>query len=283
MFKRSLIGGLVAATALLTMADTASAIRWGEPDNGEHPYVGIMVALDDAGQPMFRCSGTLVDADTFLTAGHCTYGVDRAEVWFYEDMSAAGAYGYPFVGQASGEAIAHPEYDDNAFFLYDVGVVEIDTVRSGQPITLTADPNDTYAPMPSPASITTDLGYFDRVIAEPGRPTLFDTVGYGLQRNSPVADRVEAVRVRLKATVRLRNDDRVFGGRGDGNYVVFSNNANTGGTCNGDSGGPVFIEGTSTVVAVTSFGVNSNCAGSGGAYRIDQPDDQDFLDDFIGG
>ena len=45
--------------------------------------------------------------------------------------------------------------------------------------------------------------------------------------------------------------------------------------------GPTFIEGTSTVVAVTSFGVNSTCAGTSGVYRIDTPDDLAWLSGFI--
>ena len=85
--------------------------------------------------------------------------------------------------------------------------------------------------------------------------------------------------MRLKATVRLINDNRLFGGNAtpDGTYVVFSNNASTGGTCNGDSGGPSFFNNTSVIVAVTSFGVNQNCAGTGGGYRIDQADDLAFI------
>jgi hypothetical protein len=34
------------------------------------------------------------------------------------------------------------------------------------------------------------------------------------------------------------------------------------------------------VVAVTSIGQSPNCGGIGGAYRLDQPDDQAFLASF---
>ena len=33
-------------------------------------------------------------------------------------------------------------------------------------------------------------------------------------------------------------------------------------------------------VAVTSFGLSPNCTGIGGAYRLDQPDDLEFLASF---
>ena len=54
----------------------------------------------------------------------------------------------------------------------------------------------------------------------------------------------------------------------------------TGGTCFGDSGGPTFDDTNSLLlVAVTSFGYSPNCTGVGGAYRLDQPDDLEFLAD----
>lgn len=265
MRKRSLIGGLVAAATLLGLADTASAIRFGEPDAEEHPYVGLMVAfIDDV--PQWRCSGTMISPTVFLTAGHCTYGADHVEIWFDEDLRDAGAVNYPFVGDVGGTPHTHPDYSDGTFWMNDVGVVVLakrDAVDMG-----------TYGTLPQ-------IGYLDEALAETGSPQLFEVVGYGLQRNSPVAAQVQADRVRLKATVRLVNDDRVFGGRGDGVYAVFSNNANTGGTCNGDSGGPVFINDTTTIVAVTSFGMNVNCAGAGGAYRIDTAEDLAWITSFM--
>jgi len=48
------------------------AVTNGQPDEGRHPYVGLMVALDADGVPQWRCSGSLFSATVFLTAGHCT-------------------------------------------------------------------------------------------------------------------------------------------------------------------------------------------------------------------
>ena len=62
---------------------------------------------------------------------------------------------------------------------------------------------------------------------------------------------------------------------------VGGDNSDSGGTCFGDSGGPQFIAGTNVVGAVTSFGVNGNCAGVGGGYRVDQADDLDWLATFL--
>ncbi len=43
-----------------------------------------------------------------------------------------------------------------------------------------------------------------------------------------------------------------------------------GGTCNGDSGGPIFFQGTRIIAAVTSFGMNAQCKGLDFSYRLDR-------------
>ena len=52
-----------------------------------------------------------------------------------------------------------------------------------------------------------------------------------------------------------------------------------GGTCSGDSGGPVFLGGSKTnlVVAVTSFGLNSLCRGADFGYRVDRQEVLDWI------
>ena len=56
------------------------------------------------------------------------------------------------------------------------------------------------------------------------------------------------------------------------NLQTQGNGNGRGGTCSGDSGGPVFLGGfqSNTIVAVTSFGLNSLCRGTDFAYRIDR-------------
>ena len=268
MRRNGLLAALVAVGLALVVASPAEAIRYGTPDDGEHPYVGLMIA-DVDGSPAWRCSGTLVSPTIFLTAGHCTFGADGARVWFEEDLTDREAVGYPGGGETSveGTPYTHPDYVDAAFYLYDLGVVVLD-----EPVIL-----DSYGALP-------ELGYFDDFFVERGQnKQLFTAVGYGLQRSQPAQTGLtEAELVRLQATLKIINQDAAFGEKKAGNSVLFTNNAATGGTCSGDSGGPIFVEGSNVVAAVTSYGLNARCAGTGGGYRVDSADDLDWLAEEFG-
>jgi secreted trypsin-like serine protease len=258
------LAGLAAAALALSLASPASAIRYGEPDNGEHPFVGLMIA-DDAEGPAWRCSGTLVSPTIYLTAGHCTFGAEAVRVWFEEDLTDRAAVGYPFGGPTSieGTAYTHPDYDDAAFYLNDLGVVVLD-----EPVHLAE-----YGEIP-------EEGYFEDFFVKRGKnKQAFTAVGYGLQRSMPAGSGLtEAELVRLKTDdLRIINQDAAFGERKPGNSVLFSNNASTGGICSGDSGGPTFVKDSNVVAAVTSYGLNQTCSGTGGGYRVDTADDLEWL------
>jgi hypothetical protein len=66
------------ALAILLATGVAQAIINGEPDRGPnaHPYVGALISVPPSGefkgQRIPLCSGTLISARVFLTAGHCT-------------------------------------------------------------------------------------------------------------------------------------------------------------------------------------------------------------------
>ena len=110
--------GLILGIAILLVLSAlpVAAITNGEPDNGGHPYVGLMVADDVDGNPLWRCTGTLISEDLFLTAGHCTEApAARATIWFAEDVEATPDFdtpaGYPFEGDVDGTTYTHPDYD----------------------------------------------------------------------------------------------------------------------------------------------------------------------------
>ena len=246
---------LLVAVSLLVLAVPASAITDGELDGNGHPYVGLMVAQDADGNPLWRCSGTLLSSRLFLTAGHCTESpAAHVEIWFDADVqSGIPGNGYPFDGDVGGTPYTHPSYNPNAFFLFDLGAVVLDS-----PLKMKK-----YGALPQ-------LDQLDAL--KVGSSTTFTSVGYGLQRINPA--QVTAERVRMVAHPHLI---QINGGIVGDFSLLLSNNASTGGTCFGDSGGPNFV-GTSNVIAgVTSFGLNGTCGGTGGVYRVDRADDLNWL------
>ena len=108
-------------------------------------------------------------------------------------------------------------------------------------------------------------------------------MGYGLEKSLPIG--TFGGDTRMKSQQVILNAKGVYGIH-DESSIVFSNNNGTphrGGTCYGDSGGPYFRDGTDLQVAVNSYGVPPNCTGGGGAYRIDQPDDVEWLQMVLAG
>jgi hypothetical protein len=280
--RRVPLGALLAALALtIALVAPAGAVTDGTPDGDGHPFVGLMVAQDEDGVALWRCSGTLLSATIFLTAGHCTEDpAAHIEVWFdggpiplgtdaagdpypsdNPDDPCEGITGYPCTGDASGTPFTHPQYDPNAFFLHDLGVVVLD--GAGWPV-------GEYGQLPT-------LNQLDSL--RPGRHTTFTSVGYGRQKSFPdaAAWKNEADRIRMVAHPQLLQINTGFVGDFS---ILLSNNANTGGTCFGDSGGPNFIGDSTVLAGVTSYGLNPTCAGTGGVYRVDTADDLDWLATF---
>ncbi|HEX5824761.1 MAG TPA: trypsin-like serine protease [Candidatus Limnocylindrales bacterium] len=310
--RLSLFAALVAA---LVVAAPVGAITNGTSDGTEHTYVGELLffvpdahdsRFDDPGG-WFTCSGTLLRSSTLgrtivVTAGHCTFGVglngvttthdgddtDAAhggtggnDVWisfapvpnfgilppsstFGRDQNPQRYQAWKNALNASSEwhrgiATPHPQYDDLAFFVHDAGVVKLSSVPAG------VAGNGAVAP----------LKWLDRYRSQPRNEHRFETVGYGLER---VQGKKEfGGDTRMQSHPKLNS----LNGQPPDTYMVISNNSATGGTCFGDSGGPTFDNTSSNlVVAVTSFGQSPNCGGIGGAYRLDQPDDLQFLAGF---
>ena len=83
---------LLAAVAVAGVAASpANAVEFGEPDTANaYPWVGLMVAVDEDGDPLWRCTGSLIEPNLFLTAGHCVSDpsaeggdpVDSIRIWF---------------------------------------------------------------------------------------------------------------------------------------------------------------------------------------------------------
>lgn len=269
-----------AVVLTLLIAERAGAITGNFQDDVEHPFVGLMVAYDENGDFLWRCSGALLTPIVFLTAGHCVEEpATTVRVYFQQDAGANfdpeteldPVSGYPEtcaagtlgVTCATSDELHNYGFADFAGFpnTKDLGLVILD-----QPIALPE-----YGILAAP-------GTLDALSTRRGLQELTFTVsGYGLSFTNPVF--TESFRERLMAQAQLVNLRSALTA---GFNLQLTNNpgAGRGGQCFGDSGGPVFYGDFSSnlVVAVTSFGMNSNvCAGVGFSYRTDQQDVLDWI------
>lgn len=251
---------LVVATmslAILLAGGVAQAIINGEPDRGPnaHPYVGALVSVPPSGefkgQRIPVCSGTLISARVFLTAGHCTDFLIKEDLPTYVSFDPTYKPGASRLIKVT--PYTHPKYG----WRYDVGVVVLEA-----PVKMA-----TYGALP-------DAGLVD-TLKEGQRLT---TVGYGangfdIDREPPLPPQPVFLDDRYRGTVRLLNTKSPAVGE---MFVKTTGVSLTGGkgesSCYGDSGGPLFVGDQQTIVGVTSFGIDPFlCRGPGYYQRVDLP------------
>jgi len=269
-----LMAALVGTLAIAAAPGSAITGDWVE-DN-EHPYVGLVVFYDEEGEFLWRCTGSLLTPTVLLTAGHCAdtvSGAVTARVYFQQDAGVNydpatevdPVSGYPEYCAAGTLGVTCATSDELYNFdftgsltipnTHDVGLVILD-----QPIALPE------------YGVLAEAGSLDPLATQRGRQDVTFTVsGYGLTYRQNVNNKKpnESYRERLMALSHLVN---LNSGLNAGfNLQTVGNGKGEGGTCSGDSGGPVFYGGyeSNTIVAVTSFGLNALCRGTDFAYRTD--------------
>ncbi|MER7501338.1 trypsin-like serine protease [Nonomuraea pusilla] len=274
-FARAAAALVASALTLLTVAAPAQAITGGEPDGERHPNVGLILFYQPDGR--FRCSATLVTPTVLVTAAHCTAGtVGKTLVTFTSviaeeppapfPVAADPAKGYTAAeiaaaGALSGTAHTHPQYSDftDTDNWNDVGVVVLDKPVSGI----------------APAQVAPSR-FLDAYRPPALSKTLFDFVGYGTEVRKPLTGPQKPQPMSYPLMRRYTTQpgqkltEQIL--QANGNY---HDTRGGGGTCFGDSGGPVFLKGY--LVAVTSYGYTDNCRYLGGYQRIDIPVVQDWL------
>jgi hypothetical protein len=264
---RFFLVGAIAVLSLTLGVSPARAITNGSYDGNDHPNVGIVYLRGVPATAGF-CSGSLLSAHEFLTAGHCTaaftaFGLtpDMLYVSFDAQVSLSPAFvittAHPVVvtgwdthpGFKTAAANAGPTLAN------DVGVIHL------------AD-NVALTPIDLP-----EVGFLDAEAARGGlRDHVFTEVGYG-----------------------LNSLDRLFWAPGatftwdhQREAVLSPFMALTpqhlqtqGGVLGGDSGGPVFYGGADPNLAVATNVSGDPLGGAlGVGQRLDTACVLDFLDDY---
>ncbi len=281
--NKRLIGGLAGLVAIASLGlgiAPANATTGGEPDGDLHPDVGLILFYAEDGR--FRCSATLVSPTVVVTAAHCTEGTLGSTLVTFESViaeqppsgfpaAADPTVGYTSAelaaaGYISGTAYTHPAYSgftdlDN---WNDVGVIVLDA-----PVSSFGDGYPEIAP----------IGTLDAIKKSNLSETLFTAIGYGteVRKSDNGPQKPQPMTYPL-----LRRYVDMPGQKLTPQILQTNGNPNdtrgTGGTCFGDSGGPVYLNGN--IVAVTSYGYTDNCRYLGGYQRLDIPVVADWLATF---
>jgi secreted trypsin-like serine protease len=261
MKRLSVISVFILLAALTT---PALGITWGEPDT-EHPFVGAMIVNWPNYGPWQWCSGTLIHEKVFITASHCTfdldeYGIDT--VWVNFNEYALNPDTMLLVDQI----ITHPEFQWGGKDFHDVALLVLtDPVLDIEPAAL---PN---------AGFMNDLNK-EGLLKVGVERAMLTAVGYGGSLEFPPPeiyyDDIRQVAYTefsaLLPTWIHTNQNQKLG---------------NGGTCFGDSGGPIFWtneDGSDVLVGLVSWG-DAMCMANGFNYRVDTPQTLLFIYEVIMG
>lgn len=255
-------------TLLSLLSGTALAVVFGQPDRNAHPFVGTL--LFKSGGEWWSCTGTLIAPRLVLTAGHCTAeaGItnEKTFVSFDTDITVPPP-GYPDKprsgkGWIEGEAIPHPLYNDYADFprTYDIGIIRLSA----------------NAPVRQYASLPTE-GFLAAILASRNeKSNAFTVVGYGMQ--GVLRPFYSDIWARYQGAVKLI--ELVSANNGLQSARFSANPGTGGGSCYGDSGGPVFFGSSNMIVAVVSWGITP-CIGNSYEFRVDTRVALDFVAEFL--
>ena len=274
LFSRGLktffLCGILFSLVLTTWIPPAFGITWGDEDT-ENSYtnVGALIVYVPELGVFSTCSGTLIHESVVLSAGHCTSSLgpllDLGEIDAYVCFDF-DPYEEDALWIKVEKIVTHSEYNDFTprSNPYDVGLL------------LLEEPVKDISPAILPKEQFLDKLNDEGKLRQGSTGARFIVVGYGgtLDWPPPVITIDSKRRVAESEYQTLLKF-----------WLMLSQNQATGdgGTCYGDSGGPVFWiepDRTRILVGITSWG-DSMCVATGFNYRVDVPETLDLINSFI--
>lgn len=264
------IGLVLTMIVLFSTPPRTKAITYGFIDsNNTYSNVGaFIVKSPTTGQIFLICSGTMITANVFLTASHCT-------LFFQQDLAPRGFTAFVSLDQtipigdltigttnlfAVSNVVTNPNYNQRQSDPGDIGVLILQS----------------NVPGVTPATLP-QCGLLDELATQNGlKGAVFTPVGYGVQNRVvgggvPFHQDVNPI-PRMYAFSSFNALNR--------GYIRLSQNPSTGngGTCFGDSGGPNFLPvGNQQILAAITITGDTVCRATNVAYRTDTAAAQAFF------
>jgi secreted trypsin-like serine protease len=244
--------GAALAVAALAAAGPAAAITGGQTDGIAHPSTGALIVDVGGGQTATTCTGTMISATAFLTAAHCVSASGQAVSVSFDSIVSTLSI------RLAGTAYPNPAYAGGKGA--DLAVVRLAAAVPG------------VVPMALPRlNLLSDLSVKNGL-----RGQSFTVVGYGVTSASTGKGGLAfaANAARQTATSAFKSLDAK-------SLSLSQNTAlGLGGTCYGDSGGPILLGAPEQLVAVTTSG-DKLCKSTGVGQRLDTADARAFLAGFV--
>ena len=265
--KMKLFALLAVLALTFGVSSSVYAIIWGQEDlNGEYPNVVSVRGINEAeNRASYSCSGSLLHIDNekvvILTAAHCTDGwtaliaagvLDSVGVSFDQNNVIDGSFSDATYYVRGGVPISFPQ-KDAPFEKFDYGMVVFSPNATNSVGETIADRWGGTSGALIPVQVAPDYEYLPGLIKSVKNPTknlTFTAVGYGTGEKFPIPGEETGPANPAGSNldtfpIRYFADNLTYNAHNPINDVLrLSMNIAKGenGTCNGDSGGPIFYE-----------------------------------------